>query len=220
MKFHWFAEATYPHLPPDFHKVHRSAWVDPSPKLLDPSLGGETLRSYLRMYQYADEVGFDGVLVNEHHQTAGAMTPSPNLMAAVLAETTKKAAIAIVGNSLALYNPPVRVAEEYAFLDAISNGRLIAGFVYGSPMDSVYSYGVPPAEVRDRFAEAHDLIMKAWQAGAPFSFNGKYTKLRYVNIWPRPIQQPHPPIWVPGSGSLETWALVNAKDYCYGHLSF
>jgi alkanesulfonate monooxygenase SsuD/methylene tetrahydromethanopterin reductase-like flavin-dependent oxidoreductase (luciferase family) len=220
MKFHWFAEATYPHLPADFAEKYRSAWVDPPPSLLDPVLGGESLRAYLRMYAYAAQVGFDGVLVNEHHQTAGAMTPSPNLMAAVLAETTSDAAIAIVGNSLALYNPPTRVAEEYAFLDAISGGRLIAGFVYGTPMDSTFAYGTPPAEVRPRFAEAHELILKAWAAKEPFAFNGKYTKLRYVNIWPRPIQQPHPPIWVPGSGSLETWEMVTERDYCYGHLSF
>ena len=220
MKFHWFAEATYPHLPNDFADKYRSAWVDPPVHLLDPHLGGEALRAYLRMYEYAAEVGFDGVLVNEHHQTAGAMTPSPNLMAAVLARNTTKAAIAIVGNSLALYNPPIRVAEEYAFLDSISGGRVIAGFVYGSPMDSVYSYGIPPAEVRSRFAEAHGLIRRAWSEPEPFAFNGKYTKLRYVNVWPRPIQQPHPPIWVPGSGSLETWDLVTENDYCYGHLSF
>lgn len=220
MKFHWFAEATYPHLPANFAATYRSAWVDPPTSLLDPVLGGESLRAYLRMYRYAAEMGFDGVLVNEHHQTAGAMTPSPNLMAAILAETTKDAAIAIVGNSLALYNPPVRVAEEYAFLDAISGGRLIAGFVYGTPMDSAYAYGTPPAEVRPRFAEAHELILKAWAATEPFAFNGKYTRLRYVNVWPRPIQQPHPPIWVPGSGSLETWEMVTKYDYCYGHLSF
>ena len=220
MRFHWFAEATYPHLTHDFAEKYRSAWVDPPQSALDPQLGGESLRAYLRMYEYAAEMGLDGVLVNEHHQTAGAMTPSPNLMAAALARTTTECAIAIVGNSLALYNPPVRVAEEYAFLDAISGGRLIAGFVYGSPMDSAYSYGVPPAEVRPRFAEAHDLIMKAWSSPEPFAFNGKYTKLRYVNVWPQPIQKPHPPIWVPGSGSLETWQLVTEKDYCYGHLSF
>lgn len=220
MRFHWFAEATYPHLPADFADKYRSAWVDPPSHLLDPRLGGESLRAYLRMYEYAAQVGFDGLLVNEHHQTAGAMTPSPNLMAAVLAQNTAGAAIAIVGNSLALYNPPVRVAEELAFLDAISGGRVIAGFVYGSPMDSVYSYGIPPAEVRPRFAEAHDLILRAWSEPEPFAFNGKYTKLRYVNVWPRPIQQPHPPIWVPGSGSLETWELVCERDYCYGHLSF
>jgi alkanesulfonate monooxygenase SsuD/methylene tetrahydromethanopterin reductase-like flavin-dependent oxidoreductase (luciferase family) len=86
-------------------------------------------------------------------------------------------------------------------------------------MDSVYSYGVAPVEVRDRFNEARELILRAWEATEPFAFNGKYTKLRYVNPVPRPVQQP-PPIWVPGVSSRETWDLVIDHDYCYGHLSF
>jgi alkanesulfonate monooxygenase SsuD/methylene tetrahydromethanopterin reductase-like flavin-dependent oxidoreductase (luciferase family) len=165
-------------------------------------------------------VGFDGLTVNEHHQTPLAMSPSPNLLAASLATTTNNAAITIVGNSLALYNPPTRVAEEYAYLDCLSGGRLAAGFVLGTPMDSVFSYGMPPIEMRERFEEARQLILRAWSEPEPFTFNGKYNKLRYVNIWPRPIQK-RIPIWVPGGGgSVETWDLVNEHDYCYGHLSF
>jgi alkanesulfonate monooxygenase SsuD/methylene tetrahydromethanopterin reductase-like flavin-dependent oxidoreductase (luciferase family) len=86
-------------------------------------------------------------------------------------------------------------------------------------MDSVFAYGNPPPELRDRFHEARKLILKAWEADAPFAFNGKYNKLRYVNTWPKPIQEKLP-IWVPGSGSLETWDLVIDENYCYGHLSF
>ena len=221
MRFHWFAEATYPYLDREVWGKFPSGWVTPSRSLATPELQGEALRSYLRMYEYAAEVGFDSMLLNEHHQTLGAMTPSPNLMAAALARfTTPRTAVSIVGNSLALYNPPIRVAEEYAFLDSITNGNLIAGFVYGTTMDSAYAYAVPPAELRDRFAEAHDLILRAWTEPEPFAFNGKYTKLRYVNTWPQPVQKPYPPIWIPGSGSLETWALVTEKNYCYGHLSF
>jgi alkanesulfonate monooxygenase SsuD/methylene tetrahydromethanopterin reductase-like flavin-dependent oxidoreductase (luciferase family) len=220
MKFHWFAEVTYPHLPNDFAERYPSAWVTPPHGLLDPLKVGQTYRMFLDLMEYADEVGFDGLAVNEHHQSAGAMTPSPNLLAASLAKNTRNAAILVIGDSLALYNPPTRVAEEMAYLDCLSEGRLIAGFVYGTTMDSVYAYGLPPAELRPRFAEARELILKAWQADEPFAFNGKYTKLRYVNPWPRPVQRPLPPIWVPGSGSIETWELVTDLDYCYGHLSF
>ena len=74
--------------------------------------------------------------LNEHHQTSLAMTPSPNLIAAILAATTQNPAIALCGNSLALYNPPNRVAEEIAMLDCISGGRIIAGIVFGTPMDT------------------------------------------------------------------------------------
>jgi alkanesulfonate monooxygenase SsuD/methylene tetrahydromethanopterin reductase-like flavin-dependent oxidoreductase (luciferase family) len=106
-----------------------------------------------------------------------------------------------------------------AYLDCLSGGRLIAGFVFGTPMDSVFSYGTPPIELRERFHEARKLILRSWREPEPFAFNGKYTKLRYINPWPRPIQQP-PPVWVPGSGSVETWDLVIDENYCYGHLSF
>ncbi len=220
MKFHWFAEVTYPHLPDGFADTYPSAWVDVPPELHDPAEAGETLRMFYRMLKHADQVGFDGLAVNEHHQNAGAMTPSPNLLAAALAPVTERAALLVIGDSLALYNPPLRVAEELAWLDCLSGGRVIAGFVLGTTMDSAYSYGIPPIELRDRFTEARELILKAWTSDAPFAFNGRFNQLRYVNVWPRPIQKPHPPVWVPGSGSLETWDLVAATDYCYGHLSF
>lgn len=220
MKFHWFAEVTYPHLPADYRERYRSAWVTPPAHLIDPIKAGETYRMFIRLMQLADQVGFDGLTVNEHHQTVIAMTPSPNLLAASLASTTRNAAITIVGNSLALYNPPTRIAEEYAYIDCLSGGRLAAGFVLGTPMDSVFAYGMPPIEMRSRFEEARQLILRAWSEPEPFTFNGKYNKLRYVNIWPRPVQK-RIPIWVPGGGgSVETWDMVCEHDYCYGHLSF
>jgi alkanesulfonate monooxygenase SsuD/methylene tetrahydromethanopterin reductase-like flavin-dependent oxidoreductase (luciferase family) len=220
MRFHWFAEVTYPHLPDDFRERYDSAWVTPPAHLIDPLKVGETYRMFIRLMQLADRVGFDGLTVNEHHQTPLAMTPSPNLLAASLASTTQNACITIVGNSLALYNPPTRIAEEYAYIDCLSGGRLAAGFVLGTPMDSVFAYGMPPAEMRERFEEARQLILRAWSEPEPFAFNGKYNQLRYVNIWPRPVQK-QMPIWVPGGGgSVETWDLVIDHDYCYGHLSF
>ena len=98
----------------------------------------------------------------------------------------------MLGNSLALYNPPTRVAEEFAMIDCISGGRLIAGFPVGTPMDTTYAYGTNPSQLRDRYYEAHDLVLRAWTEKETFAFNGRYNQQRYVNIWPRPIQQPHP----------------------------
>jgi alkanesulfonate monooxygenase SsuD/methylene tetrahydromethanopterin reductase-like flavin-dependent oxidoreductase (luciferase family) len=219
MKFHWFGEATYNDLPKKLPQKHESVMVDLPMELVDSQLVGEHYRMFIRLMQQADRLGWDGLAVNEHHQTTFAMTPSPNLLAASLAGTTENAAILIIGDSLALYNPPIRVAEEMAYLDCLSNGRVIAGFVFGTPMDTAFAYGVSPSELRDRFHEARNLITRAWQEPEPFAFNGKYTKLRYVNTLPRPVQS-RPPIWVPGSGSLETWDLVLDEDYCYGYLSF
>lgn len=220
MKFHWFAQQYYTKLPSDYgDSPDHGSWVDAPWDAADAAQVGEDYHMYLRLMQQADKLGWDSLLLNEHHQSSLAMTPSPNLLASVLAATTENAAIALCGNSLALYNPPIRVAEEMAMLDALSGGRLIAGMVFGTPMDSAFCYGVPPIELRERFHEARELILRAWEAKEPFAFNGKYTKLRYVNPWPRPIQD-RVPIWVPGSGSVETWDVVNAFDYCYGYLSF
>lgn len=219
MKFHWFAQQYHTQLPPEYGNTVRSAWVTPPAAIADPVQVGNEYHMYIRLMQHADKVGWDSLLLNEHHQTSLAMTPSPNLIAAILAATTENAAIALCGNSLALYNPPVRVAEEIAMLDCLSGGRVISGIVFGTPMDSAFSYGVPPIELRERFHEARELIHRAWKATEPFAFNGKYTKLRYVNVWPRPIQQ-EVPVWIPGSGSLETWEVVNDFGYCYGYLSF
>ncbi|MGH7948904.1 MAG: LLM class flavin-dependent oxidoreductase, partial [Candidatus Binataceae bacterium] len=90
----------------------------------------------------------------------------------------------------------------------------------GTSMDTNFCYGVVPAEIRERYYEAHDLIVKSWKEDEMFSFNGKYTKLRYVNLWPKPLQKPHPPIWIPGGGSVETWDFVANHDYQYSFLSY
>jgi alkanesulfonate monooxygenase SsuD/methylene tetrahydromethanopterin reductase-like flavin-dependent oxidoreductase (luciferase family) len=219
VRFHWFAQQYYSKLPPEYGERVRSSWITAPTSYALPEQVHADYAMYIRLMQHADKAGWDSVLLNEHHQTSFAMTPSPNLIAGALAVTTENAAIALCGNSLALYNPPVRVAEEMAMLDCLSGGRLIAGMVNGTPMDTGFSYGVPPLELRERFEEARQLVTRAWTEPAPFSFNGKYNKLRYVNVWPRPIQE-RLPIWVPGSGSLETWDMVNRLDYCYGYLSF
>jgi alkanesulfonate monooxygenase SsuD/methylene tetrahydromethanopterin reductase-like flavin-dependent oxidoreductase (luciferase family) len=146
--------------------------------------------------------------------------PSPNIIAAGLARRTSRAAICVIGNSIALYNPPIRVAEEFAMLDCISGGRLVAGFPVGTPMDTNFCYGQIPALTRDKYKEGHDLIMKAWASDEPFAFDGKYNQLRYVNCWPKPIQKPHPPVYIPGGGSIETWDFCLDHDYNYSYLSF
>jgi alkanesulfonate monooxygenase SsuD/methylene tetrahydromethanopterin reductase-like flavin-dependent oxidoreductase (luciferase family) len=146
--------------------------------------------------------------------------PSPNLMAAALARRTTEAALVVMGNSLALYNPPIRVAEELAMLDCLSGGRLVAGFPVGTPMDTCFAYGQNPSQLRERYHEAHDLILRAWTEPGPFTFHGRYNQLRYVNPWPRPLQQPHPPIWIPGGGSVETWRWCAELDYVYSYLSY
>ena len=194
-------------------------WVDIPNSLYDPVRGHELYNVYLDELEYAEECGFDGIGVNEHHANGYGLMPSPNLMAAALARRTSKSALVVLGNSIALYNPPLRVAEEFAMLDVISGGRLLAGFPVGTSMDTNYCYGQIPALTREKYQEAHELIMRAWREEEPFTFNGRYNQLRYANCWPKPIQSP-PPIFIPGGGSLETYDFCLENDYVYCYLSF
>lgn len=105
-------------------------------------------------------------------------------------------------------------------LDVISGGRIVAGFPVGSPMDTIFVYGQNPATLRAKYYEGVKLILRAWQASEPFPFNGEFTQLRYVNIWPRTLQQPHPPVWIPGGGSVETWGWCADNNFLYAYLSY
>jgi alkanesulfonate monooxygenase SsuD/methylene tetrahydromethanopterin reductase-like flavin-dependent oxidoreductase (luciferase family) len=220
MRFTWFNLMPWPYLPSDFREKHRSVWVDIDQKLFDPAKSHEVYNRYMDLLEYAGELGFDGIGVNEHHQNGYGIMPSPNLIASALARRSSKVAIVVLGDSIALYNPAIRVAEEFAMLDCISGGRLVAGFPVGTSMDTNYCYGQIPSLMREKYQEAHDLIIKAWTTREPFAFNGRYNKLRYVNLWPRPIQQPHPPVHVPGAGSLETYDFCIENTYSYSYLSF
>ncbi len=220
MKILFFHLMPYTELPDDFRDSHPSIWVDIHSSLFDPERGHQMYNDFLDELEFAAELGFDGVCVNEHHSNGYGLMPSPNLMAASLSRRTTDAAICVMGNSLALYNPPTRVAEEFAMLDCLSGGRLIAGFPVGTPMDTCFAYGQNPSMLRARYYEAHDLIVRSWREPDPFVFNGRFNKQRYVNVWPRPVQKPHPPIWIPGGGSVETWHWCAEMDYVYSYLSY
>lgn len=214
MKFFFFHLMSWPYLPDAFDRDHDSAWVWIPNALYDPERGADLYREYLDTLAYAEEVGFDGVCVNEHHQTAYGLMPSPNLIAAALTQRTSRVKIAVIGNALPLYNPPQRVAEEFAMLDNLSRGRLIAGMVVGGGPE-YFAFGIDPTTAREKFREALDLILKAWTQPGPFEWNSKHYFYRYVNPWPRPLQQPHPPIWIPGVGSKETIDFVAQRRFCY-----
>ncbi|HEX9535814.1 MAG TPA: LLM class flavin-dependent oxidoreductase, partial [Stellaceae bacterium] len=199
---------------------HPSVWVDIHSSLFDPRRAHLMYNDFMDELEFAAECGFDAVCVNEHHSNGYGLMPSPNLIASALARRTTDTALCVMGNSLALYNPPTRVAEEFAMIDCISGGRLIAGFPVGTPMDTCFAYGQNPSMLRERYYEAHDLVMRAWTEEDTFAFNGRFNQQRYVNIWPRPVQKPHPPIWIPGGGSVETWQWCAATDHVYAYLSY
>ena len=169
--------------------------------------------------ELADRLGFDGLGVNEHHQNGYGFMASPNIMAAALSRRTpNNSAICVLGNTLALYAPATRVAEEFAMLDVLTDGRLIAGFPVGTSMDVNFCYGVTPTETRPRFREALDLIMQAWTKPGPFTFNGRYNQLRYVNPWPSRSRSRT--AGLAGRRLSGRRELAATQDYTYSYLSF
>ena len=167
LEFYYFHLMPYPFLPDDFNKTYDSTWVTLPNSFYDPVKGHALYNRYIDELEEAEKWGWDGVCVNEHHQNAYGTMPSPNIIAAILTQRVKKAKIGIIGNALPLHDDPLRVAEEVAMLDVISGGRIISGFVRGTGME-YYSYNVNPAFSRDRFYEAHDLIIQAWTRPGPW----------------------------------------------------
>jgi len=219
LKIGSFNLMSYRDLPEGFPQKYESVYVNVPSEVIDSERMHRDYNASLDELEYADAMGFDLIGVNEHHSNGYGMMPSPNLMAAALARRTRETSLLVLGNSLALYNPPQRVAEEFAMLDCLSGGRLIAGFPVGTPMDTCYAYSTNPSELRDRYYEAHDLIMQAWTRPEMFSFHGRFNQERYVNITPRPLQSPHPPVWVPAGGSVETWHFCAKHEYVYCYLT-
>lgn len=215
MKFFNFHLMPYGAVDLDAIDKHGSAWVTFPNGHYDPEKGADLYHRYLDELEYADKLGFDGVCLNEHHQTAYGMMPIPGVLAGALARSVKRAKIAILGRALPLLNNPLMVAEEFAMLDNLTRGRFIAGFVRGIGAE-YHAMGINPGFSHERFHEAHDLIVQAWTDPGPSSYSGKHYQFKYVNTWPRPYQKPHPPIWVPSQGSAQTieWAAKMRYTYC------
>lgn len=157
----------------------------------------DSMQWALEQFTLADELGFDWVTVAEHHFSPFSLTPNPMVMAGALTQRIKRAKIALLGPNIPIQNP-VRVAEEFAMLDTLTGGRVVAGMLRGTSNEYV-TYNVNPAESRQRFDEALQIIRRAWTEPQPFGWWGRYYEYRSISIWPRPVQQPHPPIYMSGS---------------------
>ena len=171
----------------------------------DPDVAVRTYAEHLAAWEEMERLGYDGVGFNEHHTSPYGLMNSPNIMAAAAAQRTTKLKLLIYGNLLPLHDP-LRLAEELAMLDCLSNGRIVSGFARGIPREHNV-YKVALRDSRARFEEAWEVIRRAWTEEV-FSYEGRFWSYADVAIWPRPVQQPHPPVWVPVTGSKETieWA--------------
>lgn len=187
-----------------------------APELFDPEVAARSLREGMELFELADELGFDWVTLAEHHYSPRQMTPNPLVLAGAVSGRVRRCGIAILGSLLPMNNP-VRLAEEYALLDVLTNGRVMVGLLRGTAPEYM-SYGTNPAESRAMYEEGVELMLRAWTEPQPFGWEGRYYQFRTVSIWPRPIQTPHPPVFL--SGNSQASGSLAARHHLKMGLSF
>jgi alkanesulfonate monooxygenase SsuD/methylene tetrahydromethanopterin reductase-like flavin-dependent oxidoreductase (luciferase family) len=208
MQVYYFTEQAYY---PAWNHHKGSLRVNLPNEMCDPKIAGDLFHRYYDEWKLADELGFN-IMVNEHHQTATCMSSTVIVGLSVLARETKKARLLVLGYPIGHRPDPLRCAEELATIDVVSRGRLDMGFIKGVPYEFPAS-NQNPVGVMDRFWEAHDFILKAMtHRGEPFNWEGEHFHYRQVNIWPRPVQQPHPPVWTT-TGNRAQAKLLGEKGY-------
>jgi alkanesulfonate monooxygenase SsuD/methylene tetrahydromethanopterin reductase-like flavin-dependent oxidoreductase (luciferase family) len=176
-------------------------WPVPS-GVYDRNAGATAYRDMIERLQYVEDLGFDWVSVSEHHYSPRILSPSPIVSAAYIAARLQKITIAVLG-PIVPHSNPVRVAEELAMLDTLAQGRLVVGLLRGTTNEAL-TYDLNPQEARERTDEGMELILKAWTEPHPFGWQGRHFQYRTVSIWPRPLQEPHPP----------TYALGTSRESC------
>jgi alkanesulfonate monooxygenase SsuD/methylene tetrahydromethanopterin reductase-like flavin-dependent oxidoreductase (luciferase family) len=176
-------------------------WPVP-PDAYDREAGAQSYRGMVERMQFVEGLGFDWVSVSEHHYSPQRLTPNPIVSAAHLAGHSRKIKIAVLGPIISQSNP-VQIAEELTMLDNLMPGRLVVGMLRGITGEYL-TYGLNPAEARERTTEGMELVLKAWTEPQPFGWQGRHYQFRTVSVWPRPTQQPHPP----------TYALGTSRESC------
>jgi alkanesulfonate monooxygenase SsuD/methylene tetrahydromethanopterin reductase-like flavin-dependent oxidoreductase (luciferase family) len=225
MKVNLFQQAPYRFMPAGFEDRGIPSVVKPPyGELVEPERMFDSYSWFMDELLAAVRLGYDGVAVTEHGQTSYDMTPNPNLPAAVLAHAIRterpQTTLIVLGRSLGKTREPLRIAEEYAMLDVMSGGRLVAGLPVGLSFDANLNNGIATVETRDRYREAVELMMRSWAEDEPFTWNGRFSQYALVNSWPRPLQRPRPPVWVPGSGSPGTMQWTLDHGYAFVYLSW
>jgi alkanesulfonate monooxygenase SsuD/methylene tetrahydromethanopterin reductase-like flavin-dependent oxidoreductase (luciferase family) len=197
MEFWHFSEQS---MHPAWDSIEGPTKVLVDNRFCDPEVAHKLYNRYLDEWVIADKLGYN-IFVNEHHASANCMSASCLITLAILARQTQKARLLCLGVPITNRTDPYRVAEELAMIDVISGGRLEIGLVKASPFELAMS-NQSPARIMDRYWEAHDFVVKALtHKGAPFSWEGEFYQYRNVNVWPRPLQQPMPPMWITASGA-------------------
>lgn len=163
-------------------------------------------RDTLGQIQWADTLGFDTAWLAElHFNPRFSVMPAPLLVAAALAPATENIRLGTAVNLIPLHQP-IRLAEEAATLDILSGGRAIFGVGRGAMPTHYEGYGIDQSEGRDRFLEALELVLTAWTKDQ-FSYQGRYYQAHELTLAPRPLQQPHPPVYI-AANSADTFGII------------
>src|SRR5271169_6394553 len=165
----------------------------------DREAGLRAFRGMVERSRYVEELGFDWVSVSEHHYSPRILTPSLPIAAAYIAQHVHDIKIALLGPIVPQSNP-VLLAEEMAMLDNMAEGRLVVGMLRGTS-NEMMTYDLNPAESRERTDESMELILRAWKEPQPFAWQGRHFHYRTVSVWPKPLQQPLPPMYALGTSS-------------------
>jgi alkanesulfonate monooxygenase SsuD/methylene tetrahydromethanopterin reductase-like flavin-dependent oxidoreductase (luciferase family) len=178
------------------------------PGAFEPTLAQRVYGEHLEEWTAAERLGYDAVFLTEHHFTAYNLLPSPNVMLAALAARTTELRIGAMINVVP-FHEPLRLAEEGAMLDVLSGGRLEVGVGRGIDYQEVVKLGMDFDELRPRLREGMELMLKAW-AGVEFEHAGEHYRVGRTPIYPRPLQRPHPPVWVAAdSPATIEWAAAS-----------
>lgn len=189
-----------------------AAWehaYPPPRSAFDARVGQRMLEDTIEQAVLADELGYDHVSVTEHHSIPLACSPNAAVLAGALSRVVKRATIAFFG-PLVSVNNPVRLAEEIAMLDQLTDGRLIVLPLRGTPQEHVIYNNIDPAQTRAITEDGTLLIRKALTETEPFSWKSEHFDFPVVSVWPGRTQVPHPPIFY--SGNSTESALFAARN--------
>jgi alkanesulfonate monooxygenase SsuD/methylene tetrahydromethanopterin reductase-like flavin-dependent oxidoreductase (luciferase family) len=166
---------------------------------------GEVYERALQRIDVMDEGGYDAVWLAEHHFNTFSVCPSVHMMGTMVAARTKRLRIGM-GVSLAAFYHPLRLAEEVALLDHFSGGRVNWGAGRGFDAKEFKAFGIDRDESYPRFREHFEIVLEAWKQER-LTYKGQFWDFDGVEVLPKPLQEPHPPVWVAAStpGAVE-WA--------------
>jgi natural product biosynthesis luciferase-like monooxygenase protein len=173
---------------------------------------GAFMRRFVDLLAESEALGFDSLWANEHHFDAyGGIIPSPPILLSALAQRTTRARLGTSIIVLPLHSP-IEIAEQLAMVDLMSGGRVELGLGRGFVAFDYDRLGVSLEGAQERMKEGLELILKAW-SGQPFSHHGAFYNYDNLEVWPRPEQRPHPPVWISCAGTPASFEWAGQQGY-------